>query len=72
MPGKTDKARKAAAKRRLAKKIEQIIFDYVYDSFGPSEAEDPSWYIPELAEQVANALSAPRYVAKHEMQYFSD
>jgi hypothetical protein len=69
MPGKTDKARKAAARRRLAKKIEQIIFDYVYDSFGPSEAEDPSWYIPELAEYVANALSAQRYKPIHKIAY---
>jgi hypothetical protein len=67
MPSKTTKD--GAARRRLVKKIEQIIYDYVFDSFGRTEAEDPSWYTPDLAKYVADALSAPRYVGKYPVKY---
>ena len=67
MPSKTKKD--AAAKRRLVGKIEQIIYDYVFDNFGRTEAEDPSWYTPDLAKYVADALSATRYVGKHPVKY---
>lgn len=67
MPSKTTNDK--AAKRRLAKKVEQAIYDYVFDNFGKTEAECPSWHIPGLAKYVADALSTPRYVGKHPVKY---
>ena len=35
------------------KRIEQIIYNYVVDCYGESEAYSPSWDIPTLSEEVA-------------------
>lgn len=67
MPSKTPNDK--AAKRRLAKKVEQAIYDYVFDNFGRIEAEYPSWHTPGLAKYVANALSSPEYAGKHQVKY---
>ena len=43
-------------KMELQTKIRNIIYDYVYETFGASEANNPSWYIPSLAEEIADRL----------------
>lgn len=35
------------------KKLEKIIYNWVKESFGESEADDPSWSIGALAEELA-------------------
>lgn len=52
-------------KVELATKIRNIIYDYVYESFGTSEANNPSWYIPILAEEIANKLLDKNYKPAH-------
>lgn len=37
-----------------AKRIEEIIYNYVVDRYGESEAYRPSWDIPTLSEEIAN------------------
>lgn len=34
--------------------IEQVIYKWVLDNFGESEADDPSWSIVELAKEINN------------------
>lgn len=46
-------------------KIRDIIYDYVYESYGASEANNPSWYIPTLAEEIANKLLDGNYTPQH-------
>lgn len=52
-------------KMELQNKIRDIIYDYIYEEFGESEAKNPSWYIPALAEEITNRLSETDYVPKH-------
>ena len=68
----TDPGGEQDAKRRLAARIEQAAFDYVYDTFGRSEAEDPSWSIRALAAYLADALTAGDYEPKHKIHYDYD
>lgn len=68
MPKKVG-AKNTAGVTELAGKIEQAVYDYVYDNFRPSEAEDPSWEVRSLAEYVANALRDRGYRPKHEIVY---
>lgn len=49
----------------LQTKIRDIIYDYIYESFGASEANDPSWYIPSLAEEIADRLLDGNYTPQH-------
>lgn len=35
------------------KKLETIIYEWVKQNFGESEADDPSWNIEALAEELA-------------------
>lgn len=35
------------------KKIEKIIYSWVDRNFGPHEAQDPSWNIEALADEIA-------------------
>lgn len=53
----------------LAGKIEQAVYDYVYDNFGRAEAEEPSWEIRGLSEYIAKALRDSGYSPKHEIEY---
>lgn len=39
-----------------AKQLEKVIYDYVSDHFGQSEADDPSWSIEPLAAHIAAKL----------------
>ena len=57
-------------KVKLQTKIRDIIYDYVYDNFDEGEANNPSWYIPTLAEEIANKLLDKNYKPKH--QYCND
>ena len=68
MIGNVD-AGETAGGTELADRIEQAVYDYVYDNFGPSEAESPSWGIRGLAEYTANALRDSGYRPKHEIVY---
>lgn len=53
-------------KMKLQTKIRDIIYDYVYENFGESEANDPSWYIPTLAEEIADRLlDGDNYTPQH-------
>ena len=53
-------------KVELQTKIRDIIYDYIYESFGASEANDPSWYIPLLAEEIADKLlDGDNYTPQH-------
>lgn len=52
-------------KVKLQTKIRDIIYDYVYDNFDEGEANDPSWYIPTLAEEIANKLLDKNYKPVH-------
>lgn len=57
-------------KMELQTKVRDIIYDYVYENFGISEANNPSWYIPSLAEEIADRLLDKTYTPKH--QYCND
>ena len=48
-------------KVKLQTKIRDVIYDYVYECFGESEANDPAWYIPTLAEEIADKLLDKNY-----------
>lgn len=52
-------------KLELQTKVRDIIYDYVFETFGRSEADDPSWYIPTLAEEIADKLLDGNYKPKH-------
>ena len=52
-------------KVKLQTKIRDIIYDYVYDNFYEGEANNPSWYIPTLAEEIANKLLDKNYKPVH-------
>ena len=52
-------------KVKLQTKIRDIIYDYVYDNFDEGEANNPSWYIPTLAEEIANKLLDKNYKPVH-------
>jgi len=56
----------------LKRRVEQATYDWVYDNFGRSEAEDPSWYIPGLALYVAESVLAKDYPAKHRICYTAE
>lgn len=48
--------------------IEQAIYDWVYDEFGQSEAEMPSWNIRALASYLARAIYEG-HAAQHDIYY---
>ena len=52
-------------KDELTTKVRDIIYDYIYESFGESEANNPSWYIPTLAEEIADKLLDKNYKTVH-------
>ena len=52
-------------KDELTTKVRDIIYDYIYESFGESEANNPSWYIPTLAEYIVNNFLDKDYNPKH-------
>jgi len=52
-------------KDELTTKVRDIIYDYIYESFGESEANNPSWYIPTLAEEIADKLLDKNYKPVH-------
>ena len=52
-------------------KLEAIIYDWVYENFDHSEAEDPSWNISMLAEDIEEQLNKP-YKQKHTVAYVGD
>ena len=52
-------------KVKLQTKIRDIIYDYVYDNFDEGEANNTSWYIPTLAEEIANKLLDKNYKPVH-------
>ncbi len=56
-------------KVELVTKIRDAIYDYVYENFGESEASNPSWYIPTLAEHVADKVLDDNYKPEH--QYYN-
>ena len=50
---------------KLTTKIRDIIYDYIYEHFGESEANEPSWYIPTLAEEIADKINDKNYKPLH-------
>lgn len=56
-------------KIELVTKIRDVIYDYIYDEFGQSEADNPSWYIPSLAERIVDKLLDENYKPEH--QYYN-
>lgn len=52
-------------------KLEAIIYDWVYENFDHSEAEDPSWNISMLAEEIEEKLNT-KYKQKHTVAYVND
>lgn len=56
-------------KIKLITKVRDAIYDYVYENFGESEASNPSWYIPAVAEYVADKLLDKNYKPEH--QYYN-
>lgn len=49
---------------------EAIIYDWVVDHFGESEAEDPSWNIHMLAKHIDKEYNE-NYKPKHTVKYIS-
>lgn len=45
--------------------IEQMIYDWVVENFGESEACNPSWNITELAKYIEDGLKSGNYKAKY-------
>ena len=52
-------------KDELTTKVRDIIYDYIYESFGESEANNPSWYIPTLATVIVDKLLDKNYKPEH-------
>lgn len=52
-------------KDELTTKVRDVIYDYVYESFGESEANNPSWYIPTLATVIVDKLLDKNYKPVH-------
>lgn len=52
-------------KDELTTKVRDVIYDYIYEAFGESEANDPSWYIPTLASVIADKLLDKNYKPEH-------
>lgn len=50
-------------------KVRDIIYNYVYEHFGSSEANDPSWYIPKLAEEIVDRLHDENW--KPQFEYYN-
>ena len=50
-------------------KVEAIMYEWVVDSFGESEALDPSWNTEALAQYVADKLNDPNYKPKYKPEY---
>lgn len=48
----------------LKHKIDKIIYEWVKENYGESEANDPSWSIVELANHIANNF--------HELYWFQE
>lgn len=59
-------------KMELQNNIRDIIYDYIYEEFGESEANNPSWYIPALAEEIADRLIEKDYEPKHSYYNIDD
>ena len=60
---------KTTQKKITKKQVEGIIFEWVMDGFGYSEATDPSWNIEMLADYVAKKLNTPNYKLKYKPEY---
>lgn len=52
-------------KDELTTKVRDIIYDYIYELFGESEANNPSWYIPTLATVIVDKLLDKNYKPEH-------
>lgn len=51
--------------------IEKTIYDWVFDNFGESEANDPSWNIGSLANEL-NSLTLERDGEDYKLSYLLD
>lgn len=51
------------------KQIEGIIYEWVFDHFGESEATNPSWNTKALAKYIAEKLEDPNYKPKYKINY---
>lgn len=52
-------------KDELTTKVRDVIYDYIYEAFGESEANNPSWYIPTLAAVIVDKLLDKNYKPEH-------
>ena len=52
-------------RKELSEKVRNIIYDYIYDTYGEFEAYDPSWYIPTLAEEIVDNIFDKKYKPKY-------
>lgn len=68
-----DKTAMLPSKVRIGAVLEQAMYDYVYENFGSSEAESPSWNIESLATHLADVMhdeiTGKAYKQKHEIKY---
>ena len=53
------------------RKIEAIIYDWIFDTFGPSEAKCPSWNINYLTEEIHDSLN-DHYRQSHAVRYLNE
>lgn len=49
--------------------IEQIIYDWVVENFGKSEAKCPSWNTEALAQHLTQTLNNPPYKKQNKIIY---
>lgn len=59
-------------KQKLKTKVRDIIYDYVYTYFGESEAQDPSWNIELLANDIAEKLLDKIYTPQYQYKNIND
>ena len=52
--------------------VEAMIYDWVTDHYGSSEAENGSWNIAVLAEYINKQLGAKKYSQKYTVKYLED
>ena len=53
----------------VVNKVEAVIYDFVYKHYGYSEASNPSWDIPQLANTINTALADENYKQEHTVLY---
>ena len=66
---RTEDKKTAGELRKLARRIEHAVYDYVCRAYGESEAYSPSWSIPDLAASVAKDMLNENYKPVNKISY---